>query len=394
MNSKLHNKKVHFSYIIPTNFSGQSASSDLIIEVLSERGWAFQLLPLYALQRSIKNPIARIFSFFIKQARILPGLLSLLFSRNPILYINLGQGMWSFLRVGWWFFPIYFLKKRLNVVFSLNGSVFMTWSKYERVTKTFLKLLGTAKIITVVGGKHKEKLIQLGINTHKIRIVPNTCELNVADDEAIVLKHTENNKCINILHLSLLIESKGFPEYLEALEILAHKQLSKPVNAVLCGTLSLTSFCKRFKTPDEKENWIDNKIKAINSVEGSMVNVKWIKGARGTEKNELFSNAQIFVLPTYFPVEAQPLVLMEALSAGCTIITTTVGEILSTVSTECAIIIEKPTPQNIADELLKLIEHDDLCLKLALTGAELMRGPFSLETYGNTWQEIFEQVME
>jgi glycosyltransferase involved in cell wall biosynthesis len=57
------------------------------------------------------------------------------------------------------------------------------------------------------------------------------------------------------------------------------------------------------------------------------IQLEWIRGARGAEKQALFEQAQIFVLPTQYPVEAQPLAVLEAMAHGCAIVTTDVGEL-------------------------------------------------------------------
>ena len=42
----------------------------------------------------------------------------------------------------------------------------------------------------------------------------------------------------------------------------------------------------------------------------------------GTQKKDLYSNAHIFCLPTYYPWEGQPFCILEAYAAGCVVITT------------------------------------------------------------------------
>ena len=382
--------KIYLSYIKPKTFSGQSASTDLIKHSLSNN-FKFIDLPLYALDRSLNSKVYAYLFWFLRSLKIFPGLLSILLSSKPLLYINLGQGYASFVRVMWWLGPLRIIKRNLRTVVSLNGHTFMKWQRHDKQAKLFYNILNSARFVTVVGPNQKAKLVEWGLPDNNVLIVPNTCELKCINSADISEKHRlKIDQPINLLHLSLLIESKGFPEYLEALEILSKKNLSRPINAVLCGPMSFTQYCTKLKTTEEKSAWINNKIESINT--SPKVNVQWIPGAQGAQKEDLFSNSQIFVLPTYFPVEAQPLVLLEALSKGCAIITSTAGEIKSTVNPDCAIILEDLTAENIARNILSLIENDKHRTEIALNGLTLIKGPLSLDTYGLTWNKIFNEL--
>jgi glycosyltransferase involved in cell wall biosynthesis len=385
--------KIFLSYIKPKTFSGQSASTELIRQSLKNKGFQFEELPLYGLDRSIKYKLKAYLLWFLKTLRILPGLSSLLFTKKTSLYINLGQGYGSFARVLWWLFPLRIIKPKLKTVISLNGYTFMHWNRNSLKTHIFLNILNAAKYVTVVGPNQQDKLLNWGIKKDSLMIVPNTCELECVETKEIIAKQNLIiGQSIKLLHLSLLIESKGFPEYLEALEILSKTQLSRPINAVLCGPMSFTQYCTKLKTIETKSAWINAKIQAINNSTNGQVHLEWIPGAHGLAKEELFNDAHIFVLPTYFPVEAQPLVLLEALAKGCAIITSTAGEIPSTVSQDCAIILEDLTAENIALNILSLIEDNQRRTHMALSGIDLIKGPLSLEKYGQTWKNIFDKT--
>jgi glycosyltransferase involved in cell wall biosynthesis len=383
-------KKIYLSYIKPKTFSGQSASTDLIKHSLNNN-YIFVDLPLYALDRSLNSKVYAYVFWLLKTLKIFPGLLSILFNAKPILYINLGQGYASFVRVLWWLVPLRIIKRNLRIVVSLNGHTFMKWQRQDKQARLFLNILNSARFVTVVGPNQKAKLLEWGLPAKNVLIVPNTCELKCVESPDIIKKQNlQPKQTINLLHLSLLIESKGFPEYLEALEILSKKLISRPIDAILCGPMSFTQYCTKLKTIEEKSTWINSKIQAINSSALGQVHVKWIPGARGTEKDTLFKDAHIFVLPTYFPVEAQPLVLLEALAKGCSIITSTAGEIQSTVNHNCALILEDLSADNIALNILSLIDNNQVRTDMALSGLELINGPLSIQSYGKTWGMIFD----
>lgn len=382
-----NNKKIFFSYIKPPFFSGQSTATELIIQYLEERGWECQLLPIYPLQRSIDNPIKRWYRLFANQLKLIPRLSKVVGTRRPVIHISLGQSWMSFVRIGIWFFPLLLLKPKTTLILSLHGSTFMNWGNSEPITKFFLLFLRRAELVSILGKKQKEKLSTLGIS--KTKIIFNTSELNAVNVEYVLNKHQE--KTINVLHLSLLVESKGFPEYLEAIHLLAQKRLSYKINAIICGPLAFTEYCHRFKSSKEKKQWVEDKIRAIQSLENKNLTIQWIPGAKGEEKEKLFRDAHIFVMPTSFPVEAQPLVLLEALSSGSTIISTRVGEIESVLDDKSAILIDDKLPETIFSNIEVLATDPQKRIKLSLAGLDRINGPLSLRHYIDTWESIFEK---
>ena len=265
----------------------------------------------------------------------------------------------------------------------------MLWPDDSLSKKIFFFLLKRASVITVVGNNQKNALVRLGINPNSLFVIPNTFDVNIEDDIDIEEKF-KNKKSINILHLSLLIESKGFPKYLDALEIIALQRKDLIIEAILCGPLSFTSYCNRFKNAKEKTTWIKEKLAKINSSES--VTIKWIKGAMGKEKEKIFRDADIFVFPTEFPVEAQPLVLLEAMASGCALITSTAGEILSTVDDKCAVIMSEISPEILANNISLLCENDSLRKDMAKHGFERVKAKFSSEVYLANWLELLNYV--
>ena len=271
----------------------------------------------------------------------------------------------------------------------------MKWPKDALLTRLFLCYLRSAQKITVLGVRQQERLVSLGLAAEKIKIVPNTCELELIGDDQLTQKHhpLEKGGSIRLLHLSLLIESKGYPEYLEALEILADTPDCPPLDAVLCGPMAFDSHCKRFTTPEDKERWINKKVHAIRSKADGKITIEWIPGAQGEKKRKLFNEAEIFVFPTSFPVEAQPLVLLEAMASGCAIITTTAGEIPSTLDRETATFIDAVSPEILGEEIRSLAVDWQRRQNMGKRGLYLMRNTFSIKNYGDNWENIFQQFM-
>jgi len=381
--------KIFLSYINTPTFSGQSASSVLLIDLLSKNGWSCEKIPLFPFIRGKSSRFFAIVNFIKNQFITLQSVIALITTRDAFLYINLGQSIPSFIRVSIWYIPYKLLKPRSKVIISLHGSLFMAWSSANLKRRIFLRLLRKANAVTVVGNNQKATLIKLGLLQSKIYVVPNTFDLTSNLEPAFDLKFAAN-KSVKLLHLSLLIESKGFPEYLEALKLISNTRKDILIDAVLCGPVSFTGYCTRFKNATQKSEWIVNEISAIN--QSANVTVKWIKGASGFEKQQLFQDAEIFVFPSQFPVEAQPLVLLEAMASGCAIITSNVGEIGSTIDKECAIILEEITVDKIAASIIKLCSSYDHRKKLGQNGFERVKSHFSTDVYLSNWLNILQTI--
>lgn len=384
---------IYFVYVVPLSFSGQSAASDMLIYGLAGRGWQCVKMPIHPLDRSVRNRLLRFVSFGAKMLKAWLDLLGLLFKSNVLLHLNLGQSLASFLRVILPVFLLKFFRRDSRIVTSLHGSVFMEWKRSALVTKVFFWYLRQSHAVTVLGQRQSDKLIAFGVPAEKIYVVPNTCELDVAQESEVEAKFSDQEE-VNLLHLSLLIESKGYPEYLEALEILSRdRELPCDVNAILCGPMSFTAYCSRFLKEVDKEAWIEGKIREINQREASRVRVKWIRGADGEEKAQLFRKAQIFVFPSQFPVEAQPLVLLEAMASGCAVITSDVGEIPSTVDATTAIIEHQACAETLAKHIKQLLSSPKRRLDLGLGGIRVMQKKYTVKSHIDNWERVLRNVI-
>ena len=377
-------------YDSPISFSGQYAATALIRDTLADSDWTFQAVEYPALDRTA-GTLKRYASYAAKTARCWAAL-ALRARPGTILHINLPQSPVAFAKMGWPLRLIESVRSGVPVVVSLHGSVFMSWERDQSEAQAFLRILRAADVVTVLGPVQRARLVEWGIEADRVRIVENTSELTPASDHAVRAKqHATEEEPVRLLHLSLLVESKGYPEYLEALEILGTRDLGRRVEAVLCGPPSFTSFCTRFTTVESKAAWIEERLAAINASDS--VSATWIPGARGEAKEALFENAQVFVFPSQFPVEAQPLVLLEAMASGCALISSTVGEIPSTLGEGTALLLDETSPVAIADAIERLVRDADLRASLAQAGLDRVRTTFSLDRYASTWDEIFSSLL-
>jgi glycosyltransferase involved in cell wall biosynthesis len=378
---------VYFCYADPTGFSGQKAATELVIKGLAQRGWACRRLPQPVLDRDHGRKSARIRYFFgvliawIRAFRLLGA-------RGSWLGVNLGQTRAAFLRDA---VPLLLGRVglgRTRIIVSLHGSLFMQWADQSLETRVFRFLLRQAGTVTVLGEKQKTRLLALGLPENGVAVVINSCDVEPLPAEAVAAKHpaaADPNRPVRCLYLSTLYDTKGFPEYLEALHRLSSLEGPR-IEAVLCGRLGASEFAGRFRDLAAAETWIDEQIAKINR--GARVRARWIKGAAGADKAALYREAELFVLPTRYAVEAQPLVLLEAMASGCGIITTQAGEISTILDDRCAVFLPAATTDALAPILQTLVADASARGRLARAAHARFMDRYRIERHLDQWESL------
>lgn len=380
--------QIFFIHIgVREGFSGQVKATELIIDGLEEKGvlCSRALLPYF--DRTERS--SRLMSCLFFLIELLQGYWKLLLKKLPsdgAIHLSLGLTRFALIRDGLALCcAATFNPRSLRRVVALNGSVFTEWRSRSLNAKLFRWVIRQCDVVTCVGHSHRKSLQRLGVPAGKIEVVPNVCEYDGVPEAEVIAKQASSGGPFELLFLSSLTDTKGYPEYLEALEMIARKD-GPPIHAVLCGPIMMDAYRKRFDTSIEAKDWIEQKVVSIN--QSAHIQVEWIPGARGPEKKALFEQAQVFVLPTQYPVEAQPLVIIEAMAHGCAIVTTDVGELPSTVDAQSAVILSLPTAVSVTESIRELLEDDELRLSLGLGALAHFKSKFNREQYVQRWSEL------
>jgi glycosyltransferase involved in cell wall biosynthesis len=393
----MDSKKIIAVYAIGTGFSGQRFAIEILLDGLEEKDWQVIRLGTPSLDRvGDESKTIALINFLLKLSICIFKEVLAAFS-NKIIYAGLGQTKLALVREGLPLLIRSFLPIEQRGVISLHGSLFLKWSPNYLEAKVLRQITKAASYISILGATQQQKLIELGIPQQKVTIVDNTCLIKPLSQEQIIEKH-QNDRTIKILHLSSLVETKGYPEFVEAIQFL-QKKTNKNIEAILCGKITDRKEDNiRFPNPHDAKEWIDRQLKLINNydreacTECNRVRLSWINGAVGEEKAKLFREAHIFVLPTRYSVEAQPIVILEALASGCAVITTKVGEISSTLSGRTAILSDDYSAEAMAREIVELVNNSDRRQKLAIEGLSLFHQRFARDRYIERWEELLENL--
>lgn len=385
--------------VYPTTrgYSGQAAASRLIASHLAPERFQVEVVELSAFERTAPSRLFEALRVLLQTLCAwwrLVGVLRALPER-AVLYLNYPQSWNGLLRTGFPHFATLLFRPNTPVVASLHGSLFVSWPPNDARRRAFTAVLRRCNCVTVLGQHQAQVLANWGIDPGRVRVVSNSVELlpiGPSDFEKKQSYGPWSGAPIRLLHLSSLMEEKGFPEFLDMLEVLADEKSGLFFDAVLCGPVALSSYSRRFRTAAEMEQWISERIDGLN--QRTHLSIRWIPGASGEEKRRLFELAHIFVFPSRYPVEAQPLVLLEAMASGCAIVASDVGEVRETLQgTGCLLPLADLTPRRLADEVLWLASNEGVLRSSAARGLSLFDERYAIPAHLGTWEALFDGLV-
>ncbi len=177
-------------------------------------------------------------------------------------------------------------------------------------------------------------------------------------DESVLLSDEEFEKKHQLIkfkqkyivtYLSNFILTKGYMDLVEAIKLLPEK-VKKEI---------IVRFIGEWIDSDNKKN---NFFTEINSKELAPV-IEYIGPIRDRVRiKELLIQSDIFCLPSYYPVEAQPVSIIEAMNAGNAIISTFHASIPEYVDDQkLGILVEKRNTKELANAIQHLCNSEILC---------------------------------
>lgn len=154
----------------------------------------------------------------------------------------------------------------------------------------------------------------------------------------------DSHEELKILFMGAIKKEKGIIELLKAIHGLPELNLHLDI----CGTLTDNTIAADFS---RYTNELKNQIHLHGYV-------------KGKEKNELFKNADVLVLPSYH--EGFPLVILEAMATGNAIISTPVGTTPEVFDDKNVIWVKVEDVESLREAIKKLANDDELLNKMKL----------------------------
>lgn len=180
----------------------------------------------------------------------------------------------------------------------------------------------------------------------------------------------------NILFLSNMMEEKGVWNLVESCRIL--KEKGKKFHCHFVG-----------KWSDIAEEEFRQKIQLLN-----VENCISAYGAKyGSDKEEFYQKADVFVFPTYYNNECFPLVLLEAMEHELPCISTQEGGIAAIIDEEkTGYVVERKNPRNLAEKIERLMEQPALCKAMGIAGKEKLNREFTLDKFECKLRDILQEI--
>jgi len=152
-----------------------------------------------------------------------------------------------------------------------------------------------------------------------------------------ILPYKESDR-LRLLYLSNLMKEKGILELLDAAIQIDNKGIDFELH--IAG-----------KSEQSIQNDIDSRIQLLGD------KVVYHGNLDLTRKKELLQKTNVFVLPTYYTMEGQPISIIEAYVTGHIVITTDQGGIMDIAGYPSVIIVNKQNVTDLADKLVYAKEH-------------------------------------
>lgn len=201
---------------------------------------------------------------------------------------------------------------------------------------------------------------------------------NCTDDRPD-LKSTNQNKIIKFYYLSNYMKGKGALDLLEAAKHIYHKDIKCQFN--LAGGWFDSSFKK------EINQWKHDNIELFNSgyitINGPLY---------GEDRDNLIRSSDVFIFSSY--IDTFPLVVLEALSAGKLIISTSTGATPEILANGLAgMLIPEKNYLALADKISYILNHPAIIKNFSTAARERYKNNYTEEIFTKNFTQTIKSIV-
>ncbi|WP_022846326.1 glycosyltransferase family 4 protein [Desulfurobacterium sp. TC5-1] len=292
-------------------------------------------------------------------------------SKSDKVYITPGQTFWGILKYAPFILYAKLLKKELIV--HIHGDYL--WQEYKKLTgvkKEIFKFLFSQFDKGIVLSKSLRKNLIPFLPDNKIFELPNFVE-DYLFEINLERKLSQNFSELRIIYLSNLMKEKGILDLLEALLILKERNIH--FNAKLAGNI---------------DKGLEKEItKYLKKLEG---NVKYLGVVSGYKKKKLLEWGNIFVFPTYYKMEGQPISILEAYATGNIVLTTNHAGIPDIFKENLnGFYVKKKSPQSLAQVLVKVKRNLEQYKYIAFNNRKEAESKYRVSRFLEDFKNILEE---
>lgn len=243
--------------------------------------------------------------------------------------------------------------------------------------------LEKADKVIVEGDFTKRQFSFLKDFEQKVIVIPNGLPEKVKS-ATVLPKILNPNEPTQLLYLSNLIESKGFWDVLEAVNLLVNRD-KKNIKVIFSGFFLGDVEDQRFPTSERAKKEFFNFIKQNNLSD----HITYFEGLYGSDKVEAFTKSNFFLLPSYYVNEGQPVSVLEALAYGCVPIVTKYRLIPDMVNTENGFFVPAKSPEDISRVILEMIANPTQYTAKSKAGIQFYLDNFTADKYIGKVLDLF-----
>jgi glycosyltransferase involved in cell wall biosynthesis len=262
---------------------------------------------------------------------------------------------------------------RKRVAVHLHGGAFGEfYESRRRLTRRLLRgVLGRAEL-GIVLTEGLRPALECVLEPARVAVVANGVDLPEGDGG-------ESDGSLTAVFLSSLFPSKGVLVFVEAL---ARARAVQPgLRGILAGAWPSR----------EVEDEVAALVRWL-SLDGAL---RIVGPVHGSEKTRLLQEAGIFCLPSSFPLEGQPLVVIEAMAAGLPVVATSWRGIPDTVvDGETGLLVPEPSPELVAEKLVYLAEHEDERRRMGAAGRRRYEELYTQHAFGERMVAVLRPLLE
>lgn len=293
------------------------------------------------------------------------------FLSADIIYVSIGMSFWGTLRDGVFIVLSRILRKKC--IIHLHGNLTnQIYAELDGIKKKLYGSVYSAANYGIVLSDSLMKNLTPFMSEKRIFKLNNFVDLDLSD--FFITKKIEEPFKLKILYFSNLIIEKGIFEFIQTLHSLEKNKI--PFEAKIAGAI------------DESD-----KILIISMFANLPINTTYLGPVFGKEKLELLKWGNIFILPTYYRPEGQPISILEAMSTGNIILTTRQGGIEDIVKEpKNGYFIEKRNPKSIEEKILYLSRNEKKAKEIQTNNHSEALSKYSIECFHLSLDTIIHQI--
>jgi len=280
-------------------------------------------------------------------------------------YMTIGQTFFGVLK----YFP-YFLTAKLlkkEIIIHIHGN--HLWKEYEELIGFKKKILFRIVSMTntgIVSSESLKKNLTPFLKDNQIHTVNNFVE-----DFLFSSVVTHEFDTLKIIYMSHLTKEKGILDLLEALILLDRKGIN--FKAKIAGGIDIS-------IQDDIEKLLSKLAEKVEYV-----------GELGKNRKEFLNWGNIFVLPTYYAMEGQPISIFEAMALGNVLVLTKHAGIPDIFKENInGFYVDKHSPTSIFEKLINISKNISIIKSIATHNTFEAKGKYQVKAYVNNLNNIFE----